>query len=204
MTRTSTRFDSRFHGNLQNYCLSSILFYMLWIFNTVRDTSFVFLDFIKRITSRFQCKMHLQFFTIKSIINCLFSAFLTESNHIMNENVVFPKNSEKWHVHGNCFQKTLFLFRKKIVQSASKTKWLKALKTEINAVKWVNEFVGFSNSSIRTRALILVNWQRNGTLKGFDRSTECSFFYLKKLRRLSIEMCIFMCKLIQVSRKTIT
>lgn len=72
-----------------------ILFYMLWIFITVRDTSFVFLDFIKRITTRFQCKMHLHFFTIKSITNCLFSAFLTESNQIMNENVVFPKNSEK-------------------------------------------------------------------------------------------------------------
>lgn len=60
---------------------------------------------------------------------------------------------------GIVFQKAQFLFRKKkIVQSAWKTKWLEALKTEINAFKWVNEFVGFSNSSIRTRALILVNW----------------------------------------------
>lgn len=77
-------------------------------------------------------------------------------------------------------KKLYFCLEKKIVQSASKTKWLKALKTEINAVKWVNEFVGFSNSSIRTRALILVNWQRNGTLKGFDRSTECFFFLFEK------------------------
>lgn len=61
-----------------------------------------------------------------------------------------------WELLSN---KLHFCFDVKIVQSALKTNsWLEGLKTEINDFKWVNEFVGFSNSSIRTRALILVNW----------------------------------------------
>lgn len=61
-----------------------------------------------------------------------------------------------WELLSN---KLHFCFDVKIVQRVLKTNsWLEGLKTEINDFKWVNEFVGFSNSSIRTRALILVNW----------------------------------------------